>query len=50
MERKWKFWVHLVRKTSAQVPYFDELGLKSSAAMCQDFDNLILDLRDYSLR
>lgn len=26
----------------AQVPYFDELGLKSSAAMCQDFDNLIL--------
>jgi nitrogenase molybdenum-iron protein alpha chain len=27
----------------AQLPYFDELGLKSSAAMCQDFDNLILD-------
>jgi nitrogenase molybdenum-iron protein alpha chain len=26
----------------AQLPYFDELGLKSSAAMCQDFDNLIL--------
>ncbi len=26
----------------AQIPYFDELGLKSSAAMCQDFDNLIL--------
>ncbi len=27
----------------AQVPYFDELGLKSSATMCQDFDNLILE-------
>jgi len=27
----------------AQVPYFDELGVKSSAAMCQDYDNLIID-------
>lgn len=27
----------------AQVPYFDELGVKSSAAMCQDYDNLILE-------
>jgi hypothetical protein len=27
----------------AQVPYFDELGIKSSAAICQDYDNLILD-------
>jgi nitrogenase molybdenum-iron protein alpha chain len=27
----------------AQLPYFDELGVKSSAAMCQDYDNLIID-------
>lgn len=27
----------------AQVPFFDELGLKSAAAMAQDFDNLILE-------
>lgn len=27
----------------AQVPYFDELGIKSSAAICQDYDNLILE-------
>lgn len=27
----------------AQVPYFDELGVKSSAAMAQDYDNLIID-------
>jgi len=26
-----------------QVPYFDELGVKSSAAMAQDYDNLILN-------
>ena len=25
------------------LPYFDELGVKSSAAMCQDYDNLIID-------
>jgi Nitrogenase molybdenum-iron protein, alpha and beta chains len=27
----------------AQMPYFDELGIKSSAALCQDYDNLILE-------
>lgn len=27
----------------AQFPYFNELGLESPAAMCQDFDNLILE-------
>ena len=27
----------------AQMPYFDELGVKASAAMCQDYDNLIID-------
>ncbi|HWQ64853.1 MAG TPA: nitrogenase component 1 [Methanospirillum sp.] len=27
----------------AQMPYFDELGVKNSAAMCQDYDNLILE-------
>lgn len=27
----------------SQIPYFDELGLKSSAALTQDFDNIILD-------
>jgi nitrogenase molybdenum-iron protein alpha chain len=27
----------------SQLPYFDELGLKSSAALTQDFDNLILE-------
>lgn len=27
----------------AQMPYFDELGLESSAAICQDFDNLVLE-------
>lgn len=27
----------------SQIPYFDELGLKSSAALTQDFDNLILE-------
>lgn len=26
----------------AQMPYFDELGLESAAAICQDFDNLVL--------
>jgi len=27
----------------AQLPYFDELGIKSSAALAQDYDNLILE-------
>jgi len=27
----------------SQLPFFDELGLESVAAMCQDFDNLILE-------
>ncbi len=27
----------------SQIPFFDELGLKSSAALTQDFDNLILE-------
>ncbi len=27
----------------SQLPYFDELGLESSAALTQDFDNLILE-------
>jgi len=27
----------------AQLPFFDELGLSSTAAMAQDFDNLILE-------
>jgi len=27
----------------SQMPFLDELGLQSSAAMCQDFDNLILE-------
>ena len=27
----------------SQLPYFDELGIKSSAALSQDYDNLILE-------
>jgi nitrogenase molybdenum-iron protein alpha chain len=27
----------------AQMPFFDELGLESAAAICQDFDNLVLE-------
>ena len=30
----------------SQLPYFDELGLKSSAAMAQDFDDLLIDELD----
>jgi len=30
----------------SQLPYFDELGVRSSAAMAQDFDNLLIDELD----
>lgn len=33
----------------AQMPYFDELGVKNSAAMCQDYDNLILEELEHML-
>lgn len=29
-----------------QVPYFDEIGVKAPATICQDFDNLLLDQID----
>lgn len=33
-----------------QLPYFDELGLQSPAAMAQDFDDLIIDELDHIIK
>jgi nitrogenase molybdenum-iron protein alpha chain len=30
-----------------QLPYFDELGIKATSAMAQDFDNLLIDELEY---